>query len=92
MRILPIESPFPDSFFGTSVSLFRRRTESLVKVIPRGPFWPHVPLLVPFGTSLSHGNAVHLVIVLLLSIDIQGYTGVMYGLMKHIMETTSFVV
>ena len=29
---------------------------------------------------------------LLLSIDIQGYTGVMYGLMKHIMETTSFVV
>ena len=48
---------------------FGRRAESLARgVIPRGPFDPiHVPLLIPSGTSLSHGNAMKMSIVLLLS-------------------------
>ena len=46
-------------------SLFRRPTESLARSDPAGSFRPHVPLLIPSGTPLSHGNAMELVTVLL---------------------------
>ena len=38
---------------------FGRRAESLARSDPAGSFRPHVPLLlIPSGTSLSHGNAI----------------------------------
>jgi hypothetical protein len=42
-------------------------TESMARSDPAGSFRPHVPLLIPSGTSLSHGNAMKMRIVLLLS-------------------------
>ena len=46
---------------------FGRRAESLARRDPAGSFRPHVPLLIPSGTPLIHGNAYKLVTVLLLS-------------------------
>jgi hypothetical protein len=64
MGLLPTSSSFPDSFSGTRVSVFSSvgiRNHRLARRDPAGSFGPHVPLLIPSGTSLiSHGNAMKL--------------------------------